>query len=72
MSWRAGAQLFWEMWPKIQAAIPDAEDRMEFARLLLALFLDYDVDPCSMRGGHPEIDQLMDELDPEVKKPTSP
>lgn len=70
MSWRAGAELFWEMWPKVKVAIPDPEDRAEFARPLLELFLDNDVDPCSMQGGDPEIDRLMEELDAEAGRTT--
>ncbi len=62
MSWREGAELFWEMWPKIRAAIPDPKRRIEFTRPLLKIFLDNDVDPGSIHcGGDPEIDQLMDE-----------
>ena len=66
MSWRAGSKLFWDIWPVIKSALPDAEHRAEFARPLLGLFLENDVDPCEMRGGDPEIDLLMDEIDREV------
>ena len=44
MSWRTGASLFWEIWPKIQASIPDPEHRADFTRKMLTLFLDDDVD----------------------------
>ena len=37
-----------------------------FTRDLVRVFLDHDVDPCDMRGGDPEIDRVMDEVDPEV------
>ncbi len=65
MSWRTGASLFWQIWPKIKAAIPDPEHRADFTRRMLSLFLDDDVDPGDLRGQDPEIDRLMDELDPE-------
>ena len=66
MSWRTGADLFWDFWPKVKANITDDEHRTTFTRELLALFLDNDVDPCDIRGTDPEIDRLMDELDPEL------
>lgn len=66
MSWRTGSSLFWDFWPKVKAGIPDGEHRAAFTRELAALFLDHDVDPCEMRGGDPEIDRIMDELDPEI------
>jgi hypothetical protein len=66
MSWRAGAEVFWEMWPKVKAALPDPDNRTDFTRRLLALFLDNDVDPCQMYGGDSEIDELMEELNPEI------
>jgi hypothetical protein len=66
MSWRAGAKLFWELRPKIKAAMPDPNVRADFARSQLKLFLDNDIDPCDLRGEDPEIDRLMDEIDPEL------
>jgi hypothetical protein len=66
MSWRAGGKLFWDIWPQVREALPDREGRMDFARPLIELFLNNDVDPCEMRGGDPEVDELMDELDREV------
>jgi hypothetical protein len=66
MSWRAGTQLFWDFWPKVKAAIQDEEQRACFARGLLKLFLDNDIDPCDLQGKDPEIDRLMDEIDPEL------
>ncbi len=58
--------MFWELWPKIKAVLPEPELRADFARGQLRLFLDYDVDPCDLRGEDPEIDKLMDEIDPEL------
>jgi len=66
MSWRTGASIFWELWPKVKAAIPNPEHRADFARGQLRLFLDYDVDPGDLRGTDPEVDRLMDEVDPEL------
>ena len=63
MSWRMGSQLFWEFWPKVKAGIPDENHRAIFARDLVNLFLDHDVDPCEMSGGDPEIDRIMDEME---------
>ena len=63
MSWRAGAKLFWDIWPTVKAAIPEEEYRLEFTRDLLAYFLDCDVDSCDMHGRDPEIDRLMAELE---------
>ena len=37
-----------------------------YYRGLLKAFLDNDVDPCDLRGRDPEIDRLMDEIDPEL------
>jgi len=57
--------LFWDFWPKIKAAMPDEEERAPFTRAILTAFLDNDIDPCYLRGQDPEIDRLMDEIDPE-------
>jgi len=58
--------MFWELWPKVKAAIPELEIRADFTRRLLRLFLDHDTDPCDLRGLDAEIDRLMDEVDPEL------
>ena len=44
MSWRTGSKLFIEMWPLIQANIPDKQERIEFTGELLQLFAKWDVD----------------------------
>ena len=46
--------------------MPDPEARAYFTRRLLEAFLDNDIDPCDLRGQDPEIDRLMDEIDPEL------
>ena len=43
--------------------MPDPEDRADFTRRLLQLFLDYDIDPCDLNGHDPEIDRLLDDID---------
>ena len=58
--------MFWELWPKVKAAMPEPEHRANFTRGLLTLFLDHDVDPCDLRSVDPEIDRLMEEIDPEL------
>ncbi len=55
--------MFWDIWPAVKVAIPDSSVRTEFTRPLLKLFYDWDVDPAEMRGGDPEIDRLVDEID---------
>jgi hypothetical protein len=57
--------MFWELWPKVKAAMPEPEIRENFARGQLKLFLDCDVDPCDLRGEDSEIDRLMDEIEAE-------
>jgi hypothetical protein len=66
MSWRTGTSLFWDFWPKVKESMPDEDARAYFARGLLKLFLDNDIDPCDLRGEDPEIDRLMDDIDPEL------
>ena len=66
MSWRIGASLFWELWPKIEAGIPNPKQRAEFTRDLLRLLLKHDVAPDDLRGQEEEVDRLMDEIDPEL------
>ena len=66
MSWRTGAKLFWELWPKIEANIPDSKQRAEFTRDMLKLLLKHDVAADDLRGQEEEVDRLMDEVDPEL------
>ena len=66
MSWRTETTLFWDFWPKVKEAMPDEESRAYFARGLLKAFLNNDIDPPDLRGQDPEIDRLMDEIDPEL------
>jgi hypothetical protein len=62
MSWRAGAQLFREIWPLIQVHVPEDDFRAEFLRDLLGFFVDCDMDGADLRQVHPEIDRALEEL----------
>lgn len=62
MSWRAGAKLFRETWPLIQANVPEPEFRTAFVKDLLVFFMDCDMDGTDLRRFHPEIDKALDEL----------
>jgi hypothetical protein len=62
MAWRAGAKLFRETWPLIQAHVPEENSRPEFVRDLIQFFMDYDMDGTDLRRIHPEIDKALDEL----------
>jgi hypothetical protein len=59
VSWRSGAQLFAEIWPLLQARIPDARMRRQFLGQLLTLFLEWDVDPETVADLHPEVRQAL-------------
>jgi HEAT repeat protein len=59
MSWRSGAKLFTEMWPLLQARIPESARRQEFLGRLLALFLEWDVDPENLADLHSEVRQAL-------------
>ncbi len=63
MAWRAGAELFREIWPLILKYESEGNFRLEFTTDLLALFLGCDVDPSDLRGLHPEVDQALRILD---------
>lgn len=62
MSWRAGANMFREIWPPIQRHMPDDDVRADFVRDLIEFFLNCDMDATDIRGIHPEIDKALDEL----------
>ena len=57
MSWRAGAWLFRDIWPSVQAHVPEADFRAEFVRDLLDFFMACDMDGTDLRRIHPEIDK---------------
>jgi hypothetical protein len=43
MSWRAGLHLFYDIWPRIKARIPDPAMRAEFTGKLLEVFAEFDM-----------------------------
>lgn len=59
MSWRSGSKLFAEMWPVIQANIPDEEHRIEFTGNLLTLLVENDMDPSDIEDIHPDVRAAM-------------
>lgn len=62
MSWRTGAELFAEMWPLIQAKVKPGAMRKDFVRDILAVFLDWDVDPFDIEDLHPEVARALQYL----------
>jgi hypothetical protein len=62
MAWRAGADLFREMWPLIAARVKDDDFRQEFVEGLLVYFVGCDVDPTDLAGLHPEVDRALERL----------
>jgi hypothetical protein len=63
MSWRTGAELFAQMWPLIQARVKPASLRKTFVRDILAVFLEYDVDPHDLEDLHAEVARALEQLD---------
>ncbi|MGO9483415.1 MAG: hypothetical protein ACLPX9_02355 [Rhodomicrobium sp.] len=59
MSWRSGSTLFIEIWPAVQANIPDRQTRIEFTAKLLELFTWHDMDPFDVEDVHPDIRAAM-------------
>ena len=59
MSWRGGSKLFTEMWPLIQANIPNNEHRIEFTASLLTLMAENDMDPYDVEDIHPDVRAAM-------------
>ena len=55
MSWRSGSALFTEMWPLIQANIPNNEHRIGFTGNLLRLMVENDMDPYDVEDIHPDV-----------------
>jgi hypothetical protein len=62
MAWRAGAKLFRDIWPFIEAQVEPDEFRQVFVELILDQFLDCDVDPTDLQGVHPEVDAALEKL----------
>lgn len=69
MSWRSGSKLFAEMWPLIQANIPDKEHRIEFTASLLERMVHDDMDPFDVEDIHPEVRDAMRKANIEISEP---
>ncbi|MBV9852569.1 MAG: hypothetical protein JO250_23130 [Armatimonadetes bacterium] len=69
MSWRTGSKLFIEIWPLIQANIPDREERIEFTGELLEVFTRGDMDPWDVEDVHPDIRAAMRQVGIEITEP---
>ncbi len=55
MGWRTGSTLFLEIWPLVEARIPDREQRVDFTARLLRLFVDDDMDPYDVEDVHADV-----------------
>jgi hypothetical protein len=69
MSWRTGSKLFLEIWPLIQANIPERDDRIDFTGRLLQVFVREDMDPYDVEDVHPEIRAAMRRVGIELTEP---
>jgi hypothetical protein len=69
MSWRRGSQLFTEMWPLIQANIPDREHRIDFTARLLKLFEEDDMDTWDIEDLHPDVRAALRRAGIEIAEP---
>jgi hypothetical protein len=69
MSWRSGSKLFIEIWPAIQANIPDRDLRVEFLGQLLQLFVDNDMDTWDVEDVHPDIRAAIRSVGLEISEP---
>jgi hypothetical protein len=61
--------LFIEIWPAVQANIPDRQLRIEFMGKLLPLFVEDDMDPYDVEDVHPDIRAAMRHAGIEIAKP---
>jgi hypothetical protein len=69
LSWRAGSELFAELWPLVQANITDPELRKEFTAELLQLFVANDMDPYDVEDIDPEIRAAMRRAGLDIAEP---
>lgn len=69
MSWRSGSKLFLEVWPLLQANIPDREHRIEFTSKLLQLFVRDDMDPYDVEDIHQDVRAAMRQAGIEIAEP---
>ncbi|MDY3563570.1 hypothetical protein R5W23_005184 [Gemmata sp. JC673] len=66
MSWRAGAELFADVWPLIQARVRNKRQRQEVTAGLLRLLVEHDVDPSDVADIHPEVRAALAAIGAEV------
>ncbi len=71
MSWRSGSKLFAEMWPLIQANIPDREHRVDFTARLLRQMVRDDMDPFDVEDLHSDVRAAMHRAGIEISGPES-
>ena len=69
MSWRSGSKLFTEMWPLIQANIPNREHRIEFTGHILKQMVRDDMDPFDVEDIHPDVRAAMRQAGIEISEP---
>lgn len=69
MSWRGGSKLFAEMWPLIQANIPNDEHRIEFTGSLLTLMVENDMDTYDIEDIHPDVRAAMRTVGIDISEP---
>lgn len=69
MSWRAGSKLFIEVWPAIQANIPDRGHRIAFTGRLLQLLADGDMDSWDVEDVHPDVRAAMRQAGIDIAEP---
>jgi hypothetical protein len=69
MSWRTGGKLFAEIWPAIQANIPDQNERIELTGALLQLFIARDMDPWDVEDIHADVRSAMRKIGVRVREP---
>ena len=62
MSWRTGGRIFIRIWPIIKEEIDDKEERKQFVKNLLDLFIMYDVDQYDLEGIDSELDNIIEKL----------
>ena len=61
--------MFAEMWPLIQANIPNTEHRIEFTGGLLTLMVDNDLDPYDIEDIHSDVRAAMRTVGIDISEP---
>lgn len=68
MSWRAGAELFADVWPLIRTRVRNKRQRQEITAGLLRLLVEHDVDPSDVADIHPEVRAALAAIGVEVQE----